>query len=298
MTGAPSRIIAVTTAYHPDERLVAVVAAALRSCESVVIADNTPAGVPSASEALAGDRVRVLRPGRNVGVAAALNAALGEVPGDAEAVLLLDQDSVLAEELVSALSRHLADPTVGAAAPSPWDARSGTDFGTLTAMQAEVSDQDAVITSGMLVRRSLAQAVGGFREDLFVDYVDMDFCLRIRRTGARILQDRRLKLEHSIGDRREHKLVFLPVQVIHYPPWRHYWIARNGAILIRENARAFPSWSVKTAAYLVRWVAVTVLFESARWRCLRAFGSGVRDGLRKRINPTYVPKGAEVPIAA
>jgi rhamnosyltransferase len=286
------RITAVTTAYHPDERLRAVVEAALGSCEKVIVADNTPAASSSLARDLGGDRVEVLSLGANLGVAAALNAGLRAVPPSCEAVLLLDQDSVLSEELVIALAAHLAQPGVVAAAPSPWDAASGTHYGTLTSLQAEVTDQDAVITSGMLVRRAAADAIGGFREDLFVDYVDIDFCLRLRTAGGRIVQDKSLRLPHSIGDRRTHRVLGIPVKVIHYPAWRHYWIARNGVILIAAHGRRFPAWSLRTALYLLRWVAVTAAFEPSRRQCLRAFLRGLRDAAGRRLDPAYRPGGA------
>lgn len=44
--GAPTRIRAVATAYHPDERLSAVVDAALESCLEVIVVDNTPTASP------------------------------------------------------------------------------------------------------------------------------------------------------------------------------------------------------------------------------------------------------------
>src|SRR3954463_2654138 len=123
-------IAAVATAFHPDERLTAVVQAALKSCSRVVVVDNTPGGGPFLSDTLRElSGVTVLRDGRNRGLAGALNAGVAELagPGDAEPdlVLFLDQDSVLAEDLVLGLSAHFADPEVGIAAPAPWDADQG-----------------------------------------------------------------------------------------------------------------------------------------------------------------------------
>src|SRR5262245_4185029 len=121
------RVAAVFTAYHPDERLAAAVEAALRGCDSVIVVDNTPAGADgsapaSTAPALAGPGVTVIAHGRNVGLGAALNIAVRELPPDAEAVLFLDQDSELPAEIVPALVADLTDdPAIGIAAPSPWD---------------------------------------------------------------------------------------------------------------------------------------------------------------------------------
>ena len=117
-------VTAILTAYHPDERLAAVVESALADCTRVIIADNTPAGSPSLASKLDDPRIEVIAIGSNLGLGGALNLAVKQLPPDAQAVLLLDQDSVLPEGLIPGLAAHLRDdPTIGVAAPTPWDAK-------------------------------------------------------------------------------------------------------------------------------------------------------------------------------
>jgi rhamnosyltransferase len=290
---AALNITAVVTAFHPDERLLAVAEAALETCAQVIIADNTPEGSASIAEKLDDPRVRVLRSGRNLGVAAGLNLGLRELTDEVEAVLLLDQDSVLSKEIVLGLAEHLADPTIAAAAPEPLNADSGQSYKILATLDSPVSDQNAVITSGMLVRRTALDAIGEFREDFFVDFIDMDICLRLRRTGGRIVLDKRLKLPHSIGEPRPHKLGPVTVRVIHYSAWRHYWIARNGTILIFENLGRFPFWSLKCVLYLARWFVYTAVFEERRRTHVPALLRGFLDAVTKRVRAAYLPTGAQ-----
>jgi rhamnosyltransferase len=288
MTG---KITAIATAYHPDARLLAVIDAARASCAEVLVVDNTPGG----AELLAGpmpEEVRVLRPGGNLGLAGALNLGLREVSAGSDAVLLLDQDSVLTGDLVEQLVAHLADATVGAAAPAPWDAVRESYIDPRTALRPDVADRDAVITSGMVVRRALLEGLGGFREDFFVDCVDQDFCLRLRRTGARIVQDKRIKLPHSLGEVREHRFLVGHVRVTHHPTWRLYWVIRNGVLLVKENVRRAPVWSLASVLIMVRWVLLTALYEKPRSARLRAMRRGLVDGLRGRTSAEYRPAGS------
>ncbi len=298
---ATMRIAAVATAYHPDDRLTAVVESALESCSTVIVVDNTPGAEPTVADKLTGlggdgtegrGRVKVLRPGANLGLAAALNLGIAELPEDAEAVLLLDQDSALPGEVVAALAAYLDDPTIGIAAPTPWDAAHDSSYDNLAALRSQVADRTDVITSGMLIRRDALERVGRFREDFFVDFVDIDFCLRLRRTGLRIVQDQRLKLPHSLGDRRPHRLGPLRVQVVHYPAWRLYWIARGAATLLRENLRRDPLWSLKAVLFLASWTWRTAAFEDTRANHSAAVLRGARDGLLGRISLRYLPEGA------
>jgi rhamnosyltransferase len=287
------KIAAVATAYHPDERLGAVVASALGACERVIVVDNTPDGAPTAAAGLADERVTVLRSGENLGLAGGLNAGIAALPADAEAVLFLDQDSVLPEDLVPALVALLeSDRKIGVAAPTPWDPAHDAGYDNVAALRAEVSDRTDVITSGMLVRRRALEQVGGFREEFFVDFVDIDFCLRVRRVGWRIVQDQRLRLPHSLGDRRAHRLGPLRLLVVHHPTWRQYWILRGASALGRENLLHEPLFSLKAAAFAASWLWRTAVFADNRAAQTSAALRGVVDGLLGRVSRRYLPTDA------
>jgi rhamnosyltransferase len=286
-------ITAVVTAYHPDDRLAAVVDAALLSCAYVVVVDNTPTDAGPSPEESTDPRVRVLRSGRNGGLAGALNAAVRALGPDTDAVLVLDQDSVLPADLVPSLAAHLADPTIGVIAPTPVDAADGTTYDRFARTGGGLVDTDSVITSGMLVRRDVLEKAGGFRDEFFVDWVDNDFCLRLRRDGVRIVQDTATRLPHSIGDRREHRFAGLTVKVLRYSPWRHYWITRNGLVMIGENIGRNPRWALQAALYISRQALTTAVFEPSRAANVKAILRGVRDAMRKRVTSEYIPAGAQ-----
>jgi rhamnosyltransferase len=287
-------VVAVLTAYHPDERLQAVVESALRTCSSVIVVDNTPDVSASLAPSLAGPRVTVLANGRNVGLGGALNLAVASLPAGAEAVLFMDQDSVLPGDVVTGLAADLADPTIGIAAPSPWDPKHEAYYCSTANRTETISDEEAVITSGMMVRRSVLDQVP-FREDLFIDWVDVAFCLDARRTGARVVIDWRLRLPHSIGDCAEHRRGWRTVHYSHYPAWRLYWIGRNVSVIHRghfdSRARALASSAVFMADRLLN----TVLFEPKRRTHVPALVRGFRDGFSERVDPRYLPAGAEYP---
>ena len=229
---------------------------------------------------------------RSLGSAGALNLGIREMAPGSTAVLLLDQDSVLSGELVGLLAAHLADPSIGAAAPAPWDAARGSYIDPRTVLRPEVADRDAVITSGMVVRRSLLADLGGFRDDFFVDCVDQDFCLRLRRRGMRIVQDRRVRLPHVLGDVRAHRFLIGHVRVTHHPRWRLYWVIRNGVLLVKENLRRSPVWCLTSVLIMVRWALLTALYEKPRGARLRAMWHGLRDGLKGRTSADYLPAGS------
>ncbi|NUR26111.1 MAG: glycosyltransferase [Catenulispora sp.] len=294
----PTRIAAVVTAYHPDERLLAVVDSVKASCAEVVVVDNTPEGATSTADKIPTDdsTVTVLRPGVNRGLSHALNLGVSRLSRTIDAVVFLDQDSVLEPDVVPRLAEHLADPTIGVATPAPWDTVHERFYETFSGRHGDVADRAISITSGMLIRRTLLDRVGEFREDFFVDYADLEYSLRVRRTGARIVQDKRLKLPHSIGDRRTHRFLGMRVAVTHKAPWRDYWQLRNGLITIREQGRFSPAWAVTAALYLGRAAVQAMMFEDDRRAHTRAVLHGVRDAATRRYRLRYLPTGAELTV--
>jgi GT2 family glycosyltransferase len=59
-----------------------------------------------------------------------------------------------------------------------------------------VREYSAVTAACMLVRRSVFEELGGFEEALAVGYNDVDFCIRLRRAGYRILYTPHAELTH------------------------------------------------------------------------------------------------------
>jgi rhamnosyltransferase len=281
-------VTAVVTWFRPTPEVVDALQDAVAQCAHVVVVDNTPygegglsawpEGVPASADSAS--RVRVLRPGSNLGLAGALNLAVHHLPPDTSAVLLLDQDSRLSTGMVQRLAGHLREVGTGAAAPAPWDEREGRYLDPRARLRPEVAEVPVAITSGLLVARAALEATGPFREDFFVDAVDLDFCLRLRNAGWRIVQDRGVHLAHRLGNTRWHTLLGVRVRASHHPDWRLYSGGRNGARLCREHLLSSPRWSLTQAALLAYWGATVAAFEPPRRSRTRLFFTGVLDGWR------------------
>lgn len=193
------RIFACIVTYEPDvELLNANVAAVLDQVEGVVLVDNASSNLLSFLQTI-DPRVDVLRQPQNQGLSRAMNAAVRRAQAEgADAVLMLDQDSIVSADAVSSLSEALrADPGLAIVAAHMVD-RNVEGAGEPPTHVLEAVN--ACITSGSLVRLSDWAAVGGWDENLFIDYVDFDFCLRLRMRGRGITIDHKTKLDHAIGE--------------------------------------------------------------------------------------------------
>jgi rhamnosyltransferase len=286
-----ARTVAVMTAFNPDNSLIAVAESVVAQCQRLIIVDNTPPGKKGALDVIGErDGVTILRSSHNVGLAAALTRGISQ-SGDAEFVFLLDQDSAPPASMVESLTGLLdADRSRGAAGPAPWDENAHRYLDPRTSARPQVAEMPVIITSAMLLRRTAYNSTKGMREDFFVDCVDQDLCLQIRREGWSIVQDKSLLLPHSLGEATWHGRGWLRLRATHHPTWRLYWIARNGIMLSVENAPFDPRWALTNMLILGYWFLTVALFEPPRLARLGALTRGSIDGLFRRRSDRYLPE--------
>ncbi len=143
----------------------------------------------------------------------------------------------------------------------------------------EFLEQRTVITSGSLIDAVFARAIGGFREDYFIDQLDHEFCLRARSCGGWVVITRKPVMEHSVGEAGGAWIPFLG-RLPNHPPLRKYYIARNSVVTIAEYWRREPDWCLRRLVRLLMGALSMLFLEKHGYSKIRAFACGVADGLR------------------
>jgi GT2 family glycosyltransferase len=141
---------------------------------------------------------------------------------------------------------------------------------------------DSVITSGSLVRREAIEAAGLPRADFFMDFVDHEHCLRLRRHGFKIAVVRDSLLYHVHGDPSKFNILGRTKYWTDHVPWREYYMTRNEIFTIW---RYYPKWKTKafTIYRLARHALDLILFGKRKLACLGMMYRGLRDGLAGRL---------------
>ncbi|MCZ7525793.1 MAG: glycosyltransferase [Acidimicrobiia bacterium] len=255
VAGGDPRVSVVILSWNDGELLERSVGSALSSRGArveVVVVDNgssPPVGI------VAGEQVRVIRNERNRGVAAARNQ--GFAATSHELVCFLDSDACLVPDALSLMARALAaDPTIALAAPvfrgqEPEDSAGraptlGRKVLRLAGARADYEsagqdgdapswDVDFAIGACQLVRREAFAAVGGLDESFFYGPEDVDFCLRLREAGWRVVQVRGAECDHP--PRRRFRRIVSRRGLAHaWAVVRHLW--RHRGFRRRMRARA------------------------------------------------------------
>jgi rhamnosyltransferase len=271
------RIAAIYTTYHPDGAFRQRIRHVVAHCALTIVVDNTPGGHVFAAGQT--DGVTLLQDGRNKGLGAALNAGLAEALRQrCDAVVLFDQDSSPQPDFIETLFQGLAaagpSTIVGPLLVDDTEVQTGT---TGSAPQGAVLEAvTCVPTSGMCFRLDGITPGDRFSEDLFLDFVDFDWCWRLRGEGWRVYRLRSLPMPHRLGLAQRS---FLGL-TYHVPaPFRHYFQFRDTLRLATRRYVPLYSRFRLSAILLPKLIVYPFLLDRGLER-LRWMLRGIRDAIR------------------
>jgi len=295
-------IAAVVLNYNtPDDTLLAVLSlrASRRPLDQLIVVDNGSGEDCQRALSPLRDRVRYIRSPGNVGFSAGCNIGIrAALDAGADMVLLVNSDAVLAPDAIERLEHALAaDPEAGLVSPlvvsraepgivgsagiaySTATGRMKHDgFGGRTEDLCEGPARIVDVVSGcvMLIRRSVFGGVGLFDERYFYSFEDIEFCLRARRAGHRILLVPQALAYHeghlSIGAGSASRL---------------YYAARNHLLLAQS---ALPLTGLRAFVRAAGIVGLNLTYAvrapgMPRLAALRAVISGISDHVGGRYGP-------------
>lgn len=226
-------MIGVVILYYPTiEQVVANINTYLPDLDSLLVYDNAEQHDPSLENAIAslGDKIAYTYFGKNEGISKRLNQAIAFAKqNQAEWLLMMDQDSSFKPGDFKKYVQRIHDNSI----------ENVGQFGINC--QPEFTPQNPIpekvvslITSGSVLHLKHIGVIGGFDENLFIDFVDTEFSFRVTNSGFSNLQFTDIVLNHSIGTRVEGRSLatFKKSMRIIHSPIRVYYIIRNGLYLL------------------------------------------------------------------
>jgi rhamnosyltransferase len=285
------QVCAVVVTYHPDAEFPARVNRILTQVGAVVLVDN---GSGEAAHSMlnglsANPKITLVSNGSNLGVARALNIGLQRAATLRFAwVLFLDQDSSPHRDMVCMLVAARAafpDPARLAVVGSGFEENEAEPAGGEPPGNAW-EEVESVITSGSLISLATHAAIGPFREEFFIDYVDTEYCFRARAKGYRIIKTRTPLMSHAIGAPTQHGVLWMNKWTTNHSADRRYYIARNDTVMLREYGRyALGLWALKSLARRLRTCKRILFYERMKRQKIAAVAAGWWDGVRGRLGP-------------
>lgn len=298
----PGRVVAVIVSHQPDGKLREVIAAALDQCDRVVLVDNgSDEKMIAPLRDLTGgeDRAVLIENGENLGLARAQNIGLARARAEgADWILLLDDDSVPEPEMVAAMIsawETLPDRRrVGLLTPRLTDDEGSLKPYLLTARGRFDLDRTPMgpgglvrngvfaIASGSLIRSKVLEVTGDMPADYFIDYVDIEFSLRLRAAGFEIVGVGDAVLRHRLGEFQQivGRDGGLNGGLNTHSAWRRFYIHRNRIRVWRAHGGQVLAWLAWDMAATLYDVWKVLRHEEDKIAKLKAIGSGWLAALR------------------
>lgn len=273
-------IAAIIITYNPRpvelEKLLSIL---IGFVPHIVLVDNSAYGTLTSFLLTYESSVELLELGENKGIAYAQNQGIDwAIQKGAKDLIFFDQDSIPAPNMVEILRNQLhamqaSGKRIACIGPRFIDSRSAVTLHPR--ITSAILPVDTLISSGSMTSVEVIKAVGRMTDELFIDYVDLDWCLRARSLGYLSYQSQEAVMYHSLGD---DPIAFLGRHWPSRSPLRHYYMCRN-AIWMYKNSPASFRWKFIDFLKLFRKIVFYSLFAKPRLDHIKMMFLGLMHGL-------------------
>ena len=279
--------------YHPSEAFLRHLEKAAASGQNVVAIDNSPQPDLALYDVLQRQGCTVLHNANRGGLAGAYNrGAELLLERGCEVIFLLDQDSDIDDDFFAAMMQacerepgeaFILGPKIyeinlekfmvvmppGRRWPKPQKMREPTEG---------VYDTLFVISSGSAISAQAYRQLGAFREDFFIEYIDIEYGLRANTQGVPVRMNAAVTMRQTTGQIERHGRLF----TTNHAAWRRYYGARNGVYTLRLYR---AHWGLHWLGGLLALHQAfnVLLFEPQKLRKVLAIACGYVDGRRGRL---------------
>jgi rhamnosyltransferase len=264
------KLLGVVVIYNPKSGVIQNILTYLPKVHTLLIIDNSEPSSKSVLEPLLidfKDKIEYLSNAENEGIAKPLNqAAEYGVKNNFDWLLTMDQDSFFHSGHLDRLTGFIKQndtSRIGIIAPF-----HHTPKATLPTFKDPFSEVRMTMTSGNLLHLDAFKKCGPFNETLFIDSVDHEYCLRLRKKGFKIIRVNDAILDHQLGEIVYKKFLFLKVKLTNHSAQRRYYIARNRLYVIFKYAFFdFKFFRRELKQYFIDFLKV-IFFESGKTKKL------------------------------
>lgn len=217
------------------------------------------------------NKVEYVHFGENIGLCKALNYGMRKANSAGfEWALIMDEDSSLNTNILSVYQEYIEKndcDDVGVLAPVHLYDRS------LERAFEGARDIQWSMTSGCFYNVNTFFEFNGFKEELFVDGLDIDYCYKIRRGGYRVVELADARINHKPGETRSLCLAGIEIKYGVASPLRYYMQARAIVWMIMK----YHSLR-ELARYGMKWIKVIFLFEDKK-NYIQQMICGTKEGI-------------------
>ena len=173
--------------------------------------------------------------GDNYGIAHAQNEGIKKAfELKSDYILLSDQDTVYPKDYINDIFFYSKTFQYDVLCPVFFDNIKKeyspvmlTKFSYMKGIKTPIYVEHA-IASGTIIKTAIFSVIGLMNERLFIDYVDFEWCWRLKKQSMKILCVPQVIINHTLGDGYKE---ILGIRVTIRSNFRYYYMIRNGCYL-------------------------------------------------------------------
>ena len=271
----------VVVFYNPTDDNINNLKKYIDSIDRLYVVDNSEDDVIRVEDT---DKIKYIKLGENKGIAAALNIGAQEaIKENFKFLLTLDQDSLITSDIVNAMKDYLINndfKKIGLISPYH-------DINTPDEKNGDVEEKIEVMTSGNIINLDAYKAIGGYKDWLFIDCVDYDYCMNLNKHGYKVLRLNNVIMKHELGNLVVHKLFGKEYPCYNYNSLRRYYMVRNNHYINQLYCDLYPDYCKRLLRIQRGQVKRVLLFEKNKIKKLRYMYKGYKDfkkGIKGKLN--------------
>lgn len=292
------RVYCIAVTFNPAiEEFMGFVKSISPQLDKIIIIDNNSSCQRTLKEKTNQEKkINFIGNKENYGIAKAQNQGIEiAIKEDATHVIFFDQDSKISPDFI----RHLIEEeerlinqgiNLGAIGPKIIDESSKNSIPLINYkygikkrihLKSNNDTQEcfSLLSSGTLIRTKIIQEIGGYKDDLFIEYVDVEWGARARSKGYKIYGTSKASILHNLG---ENRINFLSITVPLHSPLRHYYTIRNGVYMQKQHHIPYY-WKINDFIRLLRSFILFSLCNPPRKEQLKMMTLGMIHGIKGKM---------------
>lgn len=267
--------------YNPDSVVWDNILSYSNMADILYLIDNSTKPIEWIDQINYHSNIKYISMHGNQGIATALNTGAYQAMKDgAKYLMTMDQDSRFDTETfkgyIAAAEKIFDENQKVAVVGINYDGyikkNPNADF--------EIADE--VITSGMIINLEILKKLGSFIDKLFIDYVDYDYCYRVRENGYICVMINKYRLQHQIGGMNPIVKFGIHFRNHNEYNWiRQYYMAQNAIYIMKKH----PLKGVKWIKNLIKAPIKIILVDDDKSSKFKWYIKGLIDGLRGHYGP-------------
>lgn len=284
------KVAAAVVWCNPDPDVLDNIKTYLNQVEKLYISDNSEPSLDNSilEEVKKIKNVEYLGHRSNLGISPALNKAAKKAIADGfEYLITMDEDGIASEGMVKGLLEVIeSSPDIGLVAAE----HINLEFHK---MPTEKITKEVLytMTNGNVISLTAYQKVGEFLEELVIDHLDHEYCLRLKLYGYKVLKTTNAIVFHTLGKATRKKLLFFHLYPTNHSPARLYYRTRNRFYVDRIYKKKIPGYVWEDRKNMFRELVAIILYDDDLLKKLKMMFKGYIDYRKNRMGRYFNEAG-------